>query len=198
MPVPVGGFETTFIWQAIGALRQQTHTLGIVDLAEPLLDPSTVGTAVLGAFTVAGAPGNAGQFSNEYRFLGCSTMYQAELGGIVYNDPVSITGSFARPTPPINCSLLVDKRTGAGGRRGRGRMFVPPATLAEGDISSLGVILGADVTSIQASWDVFFGELEDNTLQPTLWHATAPFLGDPITSFVVQPLIATQRRRLRK
>lgn len=104
---------------------------------------------------------------------------------------------------PQNCAALVDKFTGLGGRQFRGRMFVPNV-LVEGQVDSVGTILGTLRASLQGGMTGFLGDLTDGppSTPMVVLHNEAPGLGVTpaptlVTSLVVQPTIATQRRRLR-
>lgn len=95
---------------------------------------------------------------------------------------------------PLNSTYLVQKRTNLGGRRGRGRMFLPGvsigATEEDGSVS-IGVVGGIE-TNIVA----MLAEMP-SPWSPALLHATAPFTPTQIAAFAVQGKIATQRTRLR-
>lgn len=93
-------------------------------------------------------------------------------------------------------SLLIEKVTNAGGRRGRGRMYVPgfvEATVDEG-----GVIDPANVIAINGALVEFIADLQLDGLQPVLLHSSAPSAPTVISSLLVDPRTATQRRRNRR
>ena len=100
-------------------------------------------------------------------------------------------GTFASP----NLAYLVEKHTALGGRKGRGRMFLPGVT--EGGIGGSGdldlTVLG-DFTTNLANWLDALGGVG---VEPVVLHSdeTAP---TPITAFVIDPKVATQRNRLRR
>lgn len=100
-------------------------------------------------------------------------------------------GTFASP----NLAYLVEKNTALGGRRGRGRMFLPGVT--ESGIGSAGGLdstVASDFATNLGNWfDTFAGA----GVSPVLLHsdATSP---TPITSFTIDPTVATQRNRLRR
>jgi hypothetical protein len=114
--------------------------------------------------------------------------------------PFGETGTgTAFPLPP-NTAVLIQKRTGVGGRSGRGRMFLPGIQLT-GNVQPNGTINGSLVTEYQNDADAWLDSLQAATPSPSipayLLHATGTESPHAITSLVVQGKVATQRRRLR-
>lgn len=97
---------------------------------------------------------------------------------------------------PQNCTLLVRKLSTMGGRRGRGRMYVPPYMLAEENVNANGVITSVSRATRQAEVDAWLGGTYGFVLLHASGISSTPS-PTPITSFVVDARIATQRRRLR-
>lgn len=105
---------------------------------------------------------------------------------------------------PQNCAVLVRKRTDLGGRRGRGRMYLPG--IAEGQVEANGDIGSVFVDAWQGQADSFYDILTGGGSQaatpPVVLHRSEGIgpepLPTPIQSFTVESSIATQRRRLRK
>jgi hypothetical protein len=103
---------------------------------------------------------------------------------------------------PQNCALLVKKQTNRGGRRGRGRFYVP-MILPEASVDPVGNISGPQIEQKQTAADGFLEQLSTGPLNTpmVLLHNTegvstagAP---DPVTKLTVDGVISTQRRRLR-
>nr|CRY96703.1 hypothetical protein [uncultured prokaryote] len=104
---------------------------------------------------------------------------------------------------PQNCALLVTKVTGLGGRKGRGRMFVPNVIPVTG-CNEVGVLDSTFRSAIQADFDGFLTDVDAITTpfacELVLLHndygvdTPAP---THITRLQVETTIATQRRRLR-
>lgn len=105
-------------------------------------------------------------------------------------------GTSVVPPLPNNCSWLLQKRTARGGRKGRGRSYLPPTQLSETDVSSIGVLGIATRNAFQTRVNLFRTDALANQLGLVLLHsgAEAP---DEITSLVVDTRIATQRTRMR-
>ncbi len=102
--------------------------------------------------------------------------------------------------PPNNTAILVQKRTSRGGRKGRGRMYLPPASLHEPNVGATGDITGVTLTAHQTWADEVLAAMDLASQPMVLLHseeagAIAP---DPVTSLSVQPKVATQRTRLRR
>lgn len=104
---------------------------------------------------------------------------------------------------PQNTAFLVRKRTDLGGRRGRGRMYIPG--VAESTVDNVGDLADATVTGLQVSLDNWYAALTSAVgaryYPPVVLHRSegagiepAP---TPITRFVMEKRVATQRRRLR-
>ena len=109
----------------------------------------------------------------------------------------AIPGTASGVADSPNTSLLVKKITGAGGRAGRGRMFIPGAPAEK--ISEAGTL---DVTWAGLMDGVLSGWYEDQglaALLPYLLHSEGSPISAPtlITSFTLDRKVATQRRRLR-
>lgn len=144
-------------------------------------------------------------------------------GDIVHEwvpSPVAGGGSAGTTFPP-NVALLVRKHTNRGGRRGRGRWFVPGIveTLADND----GSVPSASIASWNTALDAYRTDLggallSGSPVEPLLFHnnstTTTTTTGpgsktititegaagpapDVITDFTVDTKVATQRRRLR-
>lgn len=108
-------------------------------------------------------------------------------------------GSAPSNPPAPNTSLLFKKTTGLRGKAFQGRMYVPGGYCDEGEISSGGIIDNTTHDEIEALWQGALADMltalgGDNLC---LFHnnpATAPTV---LTDLSLEPMIATQRRRLR-
>lgn len=105
---------------------------------------------------------------------------------------------------PQNTAVLIRKNTARGGRQGKGRLYFPG--VPEGNVDNIGNIASATRALWQGAADSFLfnlqntgepGEGMDDPMIPLLLHND---LDDPdvITSLTVMPVVATQRRRLRR
>ena len=118
---------------------------------------------------------------------------------VIFTSPGGAQGGLAGNVLPQNCAVLVQKRTDLGGRRNRGRMFVP-AMLGENVVDNVGVITPAARTDFQTQFNNFYADIIAAGVDPVILHSeglsTVP-APTPIDNFLVDGVIATQRRRLR-
>lgn len=122
-----------------------------------------------------------------------------DQGGALGNGEVvrSTAGTAVGETPPVNTAMLVKKITGLGGRQNRGRMYIPPFSLSETNISKLGVIASGTVTGQQAYINTIMAAIDPDVTRLKLLHTNPANTPEIITQLVVQSRVATQRRRLR-
>lgn len=119
--------------------------------------------------------------------------------GPVLNDA---GGSSANSLPP-NCAVLARKRTDLGGRRGRGRVYVPG--IAEGEVGPEGNNSNAQLAGFQGAFDdmmtAWSTDVTDGPVTPVVLHKSEGIgpepVPTPIVLWEVERKIATQRRRLR-
>lgn len=124
--------------------------------------------------------------------------------GLAIDYPVNLPGNEAMSGVPCNSALLVKKLTAFGGRANRGRNYWP-GLLAEGNVDEVGNVESSHVSYLQGIFLDFFGKLgsgNDVTTSPCplviLHDETSPTTTPRLVVAVqVQPLIATQRRRVR-
>lgn len=114
----------------------------------------------------------------------------------VKND--TATGSTSNAKAPANVALLIHKQTALIGRRNRGRMYIP-YVLNETTIDEVGNVLPASVTSFTNQAQGLVTALETVDVPMYLAHSS-PGLGSPekVTAAYADPVIGTQRRRVRR
>lgn len=107
-------------------------------------------------------------------------------------------GALSNSTPPVNVAVLVKKITSSGGRRNRGRMFLP-GVVSEGAVSESGIISSGAVAALQGACTSFLDLLVTNGTPMYVLHNDPPVGVDPAPVIVLQVdnVVATQRRRLR-
>lgn len=131
------------------------------------------------------------------------TVLRVNLDGtepVTVEGSVTHTGVWAGNMLPPNVALLLRKSSLRGGRRGRGRMYVPWA-LDEANVAENGQIDSATITTMQTRANDFLTDLDTAGWPMHLLHSsggsTAPGSPNPVTALTVDPAVATQRRRLR-
>jgi len=112
--------------------------------------------------------------------------------------PISIAGLNNTTSVPPNCAVLVHKVTATGGRRNRGRLFLPWC-VGTGSVDEGGIISGATMTTTQTAITAFYNALSTNNNPMVVLHDAGKSAipgPTPVTSLAVDNLISTQRRRL--
>lgn len=143
--------------------------------------------------------------------IGPARLAVGQDGGesLVFIGSATAVGTSAQASMPSNVAVLLRKTSARGGRRGRGRMFLPWA-LSDAAVDDTGVILGGVITNLQTRADDFLNNLTLDagaTLATpmVLLHTesgqdvenpTATGLPNEVTALTVDGLIGSQRRRL--
>jgi len=118
----------------------------------------------------------------------------------VYDMPAAAAGTTALSQLPPNCAVLVHKRTQRGGRRGRGRIFLPWFG-GETKVNDNGTLDSAELVAMNTCVNAFYTDLSARGVPMFLLHQpglSAPGLPTAVTSLAVDPVISSQRRRLHR
>lgn len=193
MLIPSGHAQANIRFDGTGLPRVAEITLGL-DL--DLFSGTPFEAAEQVALTFLAT--DAKQFiSNELRMLEVEVKFGPNATGPSAVAPVgnAMTGPSAGATP--NVAWLVRKVTGFGGRTGRGRMYIPG--VPEAQVLTNGAVAPTYAGLFSAELEEWRLGMASAGLIPSLLHApgspiTTPM---PITEFVVDSRVATQRRRLR-
>lgn len=116
-------------------------------------------------------------------------------------NPSGTVGGAAGALIPQNTAYLVHKRTSVAGRSGRGRLYIPG--VQEGNVSTVGRVADATVSAWNVALQTFLEDVKVTGIidELVILHSTpgAYALDTPavITSLTMDPVVATQRRRLR-
>lgn len=123
-----------------------------------------------------------------------------DTGGTEFTaeDPSTQAGTGGGTHMPPNVALLVRKTSQLRGRRNRGRMYLP-MILGDGEVDDLGNITAGRVSSLQTAFDNVLLDLDGRSPDSNMviLHSSAPTTPTTVFTLVVDPLVATQRRRLR-
>ncbi len=120
--------------------------------------------------------------------------------GPTYELADPLVGTNGGSLAPPNCAVLVKKLTATGGRRGRGRAYLPGISSVSGSLNSGGNFSEANAADVSAAMQAMADDMaSDTTIGEAPWcvlhsDSSAPSL---ITSLVCEPKLATQRRRMR-
>lgn len=114
----------------------------------------------------------------------------------VIDRSIGETGLMPEDVLPPNTAVLVNLGSGLVGRRNRGRMYLP-GVAEENAVSDQGVLSSGKLTQLQGVMDYFGALLVDNNRTARILHST---VGTPtlVLNASVNPVVATQRRRLRR
>lgn len=206
--IPVDYAQVTHLFGGAGLPNGAAVTYGI---RIPAADPGPVAVATLCRDNFAPVMTS---LANSVSLINTKIKYgpnddgaQGEFAGAV------VPGSVGSETATPNVAYLVEKTTNLGGRRGRGRFFLPGVyelgVTAGGSIDA-GVFaaLQGDLTTFHSAMTVDDCEMFLLHSFPTVWiivegqprRISIPgIIPDPtqITSLSLDPIAATQRRRLR-
>lgn len=200
--IPVGFAQVQIQITHSGMARRAMITYGV--------DVSGAGGDYLGiAQDIPGLwqTGHAATFDDNTTF-GPVTLRVGQDGGeaLVVTGTASFVGTASSQTIAPNNALLVRKLTSRGGRRGRGRMYIP-WILGESNVDEVGRV----DSGYAATRNVALATLRTahGTSSPpcpmVLLHATSadgvdppttPGPPDPITALVCDLIVGSQRRRL--
>lgn len=209
-PIPPGHWLAKLRWRLTGDPDEVVSTIALRGSEPGERPPDEVAHAVFNAWEGAWPPD---VLSNAWQLVGCDVIVGGDDEGHdvgTWNE--TIPGTMTQGPPPQNCAMLVKKKTARSGRRNSGRMFLPAGYMAEEDVSPTGAHATPALGSYNSRANTFFDSLMDVS-QPVgqpptsfivmLLHSEPPGGGaapvpTEVTSLTVDPIIATQRQRLRR
>lgn len=169
-------------------------------------DPSVITDAVRDAIDVAFGQSLTwdAHFTEDYNPDQVQVLYRSSTGDLfsfVANTTVPTGIPFEPEAPQV--AALVKKSTSFAGRQFRGRMFVPG--IAQGAVDADGTLTAGAVTGIQGLFDSNPNSLLQQHATkdvPMVLLHNDPLVGvapapTTLDNLFVEPLVATQRRRLR-
>jgi len=198
--IPVGFAQVTLPFKHDGVNREAVITFGV--------DTSAEGGDFVGMCEAIVSKWSAslGALVDSNVTVGPARATVGQDGG----PPIQVVGSVTSvggrgldsETP--NTALLVQKRTALGGRRGRGRFYIP-WIVGQNDVNEAGNIENAAMASFQPAADDFLELLADDTdpiipspmviLHDSSGAGVEPS-PTPVTSLTCDRLVGSQRRRL--
>jgi hypothetical protein len=192
--IPIGAAQINFVFALDGDAENMVTTLGVIP--NPTFTATQIATFAVTPATHASGPFLASQILGGYTFLGC-VAYRRHIEGFDVGEDMTDPqdGTKAGSPLPSNCSELWSKRTAVGGRKNKGRMFLPPLYFGEGDVDPRGAIT-ASTTARQTAIDFLFDGLVSAELVPYLFHSDASTPTE-LTGLRLETVLATQRERMR-
>jgi|tagenome__1003787_1003787.scaffolds.fasta_scaffold20808414_2 hypothetical protein len=206
--IPVGFAQAKFEFGTTSVTRQMCFTLAFGQHSSDGddLEAHELANDLATRFsTVFTAPNT----STGWTFFGVTAQVQeiADSQDVAHSDrEITVSGTWNPVSLPVNCAILVEKHTSKGGKRYRGRMYVPPCYISANNVGPSGNIQAAEWTTLGTRWNAFYQSLvspgSGRRYQPVLLHnqkegGATNYIPTEITSFAVDPMVATQRKRLR-
>ena len=214
-PIPPGHWLAKLRWRLEGDPDEVVSTIALRPQSPEERPPDEVAEAVYGAWLGAWEPN---VLNSSWAFVGVDVVVGSDTDehDVGTHNEV-IPGAMPNAALPQNCSMLLKKKTARAGRRNSGRMYLPAGYMAEADVTNQGAHLSPALASYMANATQFFDNLTDATIIiprpktdffPMLLHSeptddegnvTGPApVPTEITSLTIDPIIATQRQRLRR
>jgi hypothetical protein len=195
MPTAPGYADCSIELTLTGLARPAFITFGVDPTAT---DPSVIASSISTAWT--GASSLQGITDSQVTLTGVLVSLGTDgTEDIPYRGTFAIGGSMsATECLPPNCAALITKFTSRGGRRGKGRMYLPWA-LGETQVDERGALLSARVTQITNACTTFLNNLSTNSVPMVLLHGpgkSVPGSPNPVTALQCDAIVSTQRRRL--
>lgn len=191
MNIPTGFAQVNLQWTGTGTPTGAEVVFGVnQDFGMGPADVCTAVEAAIEASDIDEVWSANATLSNIHVKLGPNTTGPAaDLG-------VSFVGLNGGNTGYAGASLLVHKITATGGRKGRGRMFIP--AIPEGDIAIGGNIEVAPLATAVTQFDAFLAALTTELVPMVLLHNDPGDAPDDVTALLVDSKAATQRNRQRR
>ena len=104
-------------------------------------------------------------------------------------------GTVSGSAAPPNVAVLVQKRSAFGGKRNRGRFYVPG--VPDTQMGPTGLLGSTPLGDIQTAADALLDGIESEGKPMVILHSSGSGTPTPVTSLIVLALLATQRRRIR-
>lgn len=189
MIIPADFAQVNFKYGGLAAPTGAENVIGVLIGADT--DPADTAAHAIAAWT----DNIAALVVNDLTLVSVLVKYGPNATGLAAEVGSGQTGAAGGAGMTPQNALLVRKNTTHGGRKGRGRLFLPGIT--EGTADESGTISGGTVAIYQAGFDGFLADLTAAGNTPFLLHndATEPY---EITSFSVQALMATIKDRIRR
>lgn len=197
MPTAAGYAQCSYRLKHSALPRNAYITFGV---HPTLTDPVAIATAIAVAYTPIQTFMDSNVTMTEVR-VSYGIDGSADLVGIA---PAVLVGSRSGNSSPPNVATLLHKQSARGGRRGRGRMFIPwwSSTIDYDEVGAFNSTYLTNANTAAASWLTAMSTggvpvvLLHRNSKPGIPHPTPPGAPNTVTSMTCDGLVATQRRRL--
>lgn len=187
MAIPAAFYEVTLNYSGPTASGKAATVFGIEDGGEA--DPAIAAGEIAVAWVAELKPIT----HNSFRLDNVTVKSFASVGIATETEAIgNRTGDLAPP----NVSPLIRKLSSLRGRKNQGRMYLP-GLLLDGDIFDDGTLSSGALTSIDGAATNFFNALDALGHQMVILHPSLDDAPTVVTGVQCEPLVATQRRRLR-
>lgn len=190
MEIPVGYSQVNLIYNATNWRENPEVVFGLQNIPDD--DPVDIANALTDPWIDNLTPVTSEQLS----------LYKIRVkNGPIDTGPfievsVGEPGTIASQALPNQACVLMRKNTALGGKKHRGRSFWPGG--CENQTDGAGLLTDAALLAWQGAVEDFYIAVSAAGYQPVLLHTLGTDTPTPITTVIVQQLLATQRRRLRK
>lgn len=199
--IPLGYGQATLVFYATGVSEFVNCTFGFKDDDSVQRTPDYIASVLRVEASKVGGFCEPAIVANQWTFAGVDVNMTRSTGPAMGLSRVTAPGLLAQPTVPVNSAFLVKKGTALGGRRHRGRWYLPPAWIGEDLIGAGGAIsITSAYTTLQSRLTAYLAAIAALQFPMYLLHGgPGDFVPPPtlVTSLTLQPLLATQRRRMR-
>lgn len=195
--IGVGYGQASLVMNATGTSWNQVVTWGFKDTAGTG-SPSAALAAIGPVATGTGKFFNGANISSQYSLVRLDVTIGTASGPVIGTTAYGVTGTASLNSPPANCAILCSKATARGGRRGRGRMFISPAFVDEGNVGASGTIAAGTLAALQTKITTLLSDLAGTAYPMYLLHDSSEVAPDAVTVLTLQSRMATQRTRMRK
>ena len=195
--IPPGFAQVFFRFRCTGDNEEMLTSIGVRTTGSPP-DPSALAVDMADAWLDAWP---ASDLSNTFTFWGTRVFIGNDGDPIIGETTGTTAGTGSNAALPNNCAILMQKRTALGGRRNRGRCFIPSGYLPEIGVDQAGVIAGGTLTSLSGNASDLFTRLTSGGVesdQVVVLHSSSPSTPTPVTALTIAGKIATQRTRMRR
>lgn len=198
---PINYGRATLWHRLVGDPEDMAVTFDFHDESAGSLSADNIAALIYAAWVGTGKMFVPANVSNTLSAVKVDVMIVREAVVPVKVGQYNLVTSGTRSSSPLpsNCSFFARKVTGNAGRKYKGRFYWPGGYLVAASVSAVGSITASpDLATLQTALTNFYNALDSNELIPQIIHGddgeTPP---TPVTGFVAQQIIATQRRRLR-